>query len=107
MVGDKGDQSRSEKQKFKKKQMSFLEQNRSAGRQLSASFSPSILRGFFSLSVQFFFFFLQGRAGLLCFSPPFFLAPLPGLSHLLDSKSTLRILTNRKPDKEGTDTVVR
>lgn len=57
MVGDKGDQSRSEKQKFKKKQMSFLEQNRSAGRQLSASFSPSILRGFFSLSVQFFFFF--------------------------------------------------
>lgn len=70
MVGDKGDQSRSEKQKFKKKQMSFLEQNRSAGRQLSASFSPSILRGFFSLSVQFFFFFFagKGRPSLL-FSP--------------------------------------
>lgn len=75
MVGDKGDQSRSEKQKFKKKQMSFLEQNRSAGRQLSASFSPSILRGFFSLSVQFFFFFCREGQAFSAFLPLSFWLP--------------------------------
>lgn len=53
------------------------------------------------------FFGKEGRVFSLSLSPVFCLAPLPGLLHLLGSKSILRIFTNRKPGKEGTDTVTR
>lgn len=84
--------------------MSFLKQNCSAGRHLQKFPCLRSNEIFFPLVYKFFF---QERAGLLCFSLPFFLAPLPGLLHLLASKSILRILTNRKPGKKGTDTVMR
>lgn len=98
--GYAGRERRSERVKiFLKQQTSLLEQK------LFCRESPHSKL----LSLCFRIIVLAGRAGLLSlFLPPvFFLAPLPGLLHLLGSRSILRLFTNRKPGEEGIDTVIR
>ena len=70
---------------------------------------PFVLEILFLVGVFCFVFFFgkEGHVFCLFFLLFCFLAPLPGLLHLLGSKSILRIFTNRKPGKEGTDTVIR